>query len=117
MQLDPLQRRDQRGAHRARAAAEVDDDSSRPGEAGGLTDEELGADAGDEHAVVDDDPQAAELGPAENVFERQAGHSPVDHGGEVGRRARRGDEQPRLVLGEHTAGGPKPGDDDGFRDG
>src|SRR5664280_1952087 len=59
--------------------------------------------------------QAAELRPAEDVFEGQAGGSPVDHGGEIGSRPCRGDEQPRLVLGEDTAGGPKPGDDDRSR--
>jgi hypothetical protein len=49
------------------------------------------------------------------MFEGQAGGSPVHHGGEVGRRPCRGDEQPRLILGEDTAGGPKPGNDDGSR--
>ena len=124
VQLDPVQGRDQRGAHRARAAAQVDDDGSWPGEdlagvaggtagEGGLADEELGAAAGYEDPGVHGDPQAAELRPAEDVFEGQAGDPPVHHGGEVGRRPRRGDEQPRLVLGEDTAGGPKPGDDGG----
>jgi hypothetical protein len=126
VQLDPVQGRDQRCAHRARAAAQVNDDSSWPGEGlagagslagqgGGLVDEELGAAAGYEDSGVHGYPQAAELRPAEDVFERQASGSPVHHGGEVDPRPCRGDEQLRLILGEDTAGGPKPGDDDGSR--
>jgi hypothetical protein len=115
VQLDRTEERDQRGAHRARAAAEVEDDSSWPGEGGGLADEELGATARHEDAGVQGDPQVAELRPAEDVFEWHAGGSPAHHGGEVGRRPRCGDEQLRFVLGEDTAGGPKPGDDDGAR--
>src|SRR5664280_1952086 len=57
----------------------------------GLADEELGAPAGDEDAGVRGYPQAAELRPAEDVFEGQAGGSPVDHGGEVGWCPCRGD--------------------------
>ena len=74
--------------------------------------EELGAAAGYEDSGVDLDPQAAELRPAEDVLDGKAGHSPVHHGGEVGRRPRRAHEQPRLVFGEDAAGGPEPGDDD-----
>ena len=78
------QARDHRGADGARAAAQVNDDRPRPGrglarlaglagEGDGLADEELGAAARDEDAGVDGDPQAAELGPADDVLERQAG--------------------------------------------
>ena len=80
-----------------------------------MADEELGAAAGYEDSGVHGYPQAAELRPAQDMFKGQAGGSPVHHGGEVGRRPCRGDEQPRLILGEDTAGGPKPGNDDGSR--
>ena len=85
------------------------------GEGDGLPNEELGAVAGYEDSWVDGYAQTAELRPPEDMFERHASDSPVDHGGEVGRCPRRRDEQPRLVLGEHTAGSPKPADDDGSR--
>ncbi len=85
------------------------------GEGGGVVDEELGAAAGHEDSGVHGYPQTAELRPAEDVFQRQAGGSLVHHRGEVGRRPCRSDQQPRLVLGEDTAGGPKPGDDGGSR--
>ena len=86
------------------------------GEGGGLLDKELGAAAGYEDSGVHGYPQAAELRPAEDVFEGQAADSPVHHGGEVGRSLCRGDEQPCLVLGEDTAGGSKHGDDDRLRE-
>ena len=111
VQLDPVQRSDQRDAHRARAAAQVHDDGTWPGEGGSLANEELGSAARYEDAGPHGDPQATELRPAEDVFEGKTGDPAVDQGGEVGRRPRLGDEQPRLVLGVDTAGGPKPGDD------
>jgi hypothetical protein len=77
---------------------------------GGPADQELGAAARYEDAGIHRDPQAAELGPAENVLERLAGGPPIHHGGQGGRCPRRGDEQLRLVLGEDTARGPEPGD-------
>jgi hypothetical protein len=90
VQLNPVQGRGQRGAHRARAAAQVDDDSlwrvddpscgtgDQPGNGGGvsdlagetsrLTDEKLGAPAGYENPGVHSYPQGAELRPAEDVL-------------------------------------------------
>ena len=134
MQLDLAQGRGQRGAHRTRAAAQVDDDNlpldggrrrpggargraRAPGLAGarGLADEELGATAGDEYSRADGYPQATEVRPADDMFEGRAGDPLVHHGVEVGRRACRGDEQPRLVLREDAAGRAEPGDDDGLR--
>jgi len=109
VQLDPVHGpsgRDQRHTYRARAAAQVNDDRPWRHERGGLAGEELGAAAGHEHSGVHGDPQAAELRPAKDVFQRQAGDSSVHHGGQVGRRPCGGDEQPRLVLGEDAAGGP-----------
>jgi hypothetical protein len=127
MQLDPAQVHEQRGANCARAAAQVNDDSSwlderlaggagsQADEGGGLADQEFGAAAGYEDSRVHGYPQAAELRPAEDMFEGQAGGSLAHHGGKVGWRPRRGDEQPRLVLSKDAASGPKPGDDGGSR--
>ena len=82
MQFDQVQGRDQRGADRARAAAQVDNDSSwlgegladgadsLAGEGGRLADEELGAAAGYEDPRVHGYSQAAEPRPAEDMFER-----------------------------------------------
>jgi len=89
--------------------------SGLAGQVGGLADEELGAVAGHEDSRVHGYPQPAELGPADDVFDGHPGGSPVHHGGEVGGRLCRGDEQPRLVLGEDAAGRPEPADDDGGR--
>ena len=118
VQLDPgggPGGRGQCGADRARAATQVNDNGTWPGQGGGLVDEELGAAARDEDTGVHGDPQAAELRPAEEVFEGHAGGSPIHHGGDVVRGAGCADEQPRFVLGEDTAGRPKPGDDDGSK--
>jgi hypothetical protein len=104
VQPDPVQCRDQRGSHRARAAAQVNDDESWPGdglagrtgalagEAGGPAHEELGAAAGYEDRGVHGYPQAAELRPAEDVFQGLAGGSPVHHGVQFGRIVRRAEE-------------------------
>jgi hypothetical protein len=123
--LGRVQGRGERRGHRPRTAAQVHDDK-RPGlhgaagliqraalpcERDGLLDKELGAAPGNEHAGADRYPQAAELGPAHNVLDRQPGGPPFHHDGEVGGRPRRRKEQPRLVLGEHDAGSPEPGYD------
>ncbi len=84
------------------------------GESDGLADQELGATAGHEDPGAHSDSQAAELGPADHVLQRLAGGPPVHHGGQVGQRGRRRPEQAGLVLGEDAAGGPEPGDHDGF---
>jgi hypothetical protein len=141
VQLDVAQRCRERGADRAGAAAQVHHhDRPRPGLTGFLAGagvwgagwlggvrpgparfradeghsvahQELGSAAGNEHARVHGDTQAAELRPADDVLKRQAGHSLVYHLGQAGRRPGRADEQPRLVLGEDAAGRPEPGDD------
>ncbi len=74
-----------------------------PGEGGGLGDEELGAAARHEHPGVDGDPQTAEFGPADDVFQGQAARPALDHGGDLGRGPGGGEDQLRLVLGEDTA--------------
>jgi hypothetical protein len=131
VQFDPAEGRGQRGTHRPRATAQVDHDQ-RPfwgkgliiagmsngldglaGPGDRLVHEEFGTAPGDENSRVHRDPQAAELGPAQNLFQWQPGGAPVHHGGEVGGGACRGDEQPCLVLGEDTAAGAEPGGDEG----
>ncbi len=89
------------------------EDGGRADEGHGLADEELGPAAGHEDAGVHGYPQAAELRPADDMLEWQAAGAPVHHRGEVGLGPCRRDEQPRLVLGEDTAGGAELGDDDG----
>ena len=136
VQLDLTQFGGQRCAHRARAAAQVDNDDpgtgracggagylaggsrraggggGAAGEGGGAADEELGAPAWHEDARADGYPQATEIRPAHDLFQREAGGSPVHHGGDVGRGPRGGDDQLRLVLGEHAPGRPQPADED-----
>ena len=114
MQLDPTDRDSQYGAHRARAAAQVDDDGVRPGKGGGLVHQELGAPPRYEHIRVDKYPQPAEVCPAEDVFERYAGDPLINHRREFGRCGGRADEQLRFVLGEDAAGSPKPCGDDRY---
>ena len=97
------------GADRAGATTHVEDDGSWPGDGDRVSDEELRASSGDEDTRIHHDPHAAELRPSDDVFDGLAGGSSLDHGREVGRRAGGGDEQPRFVLGEDTAGGTQPG--------
>src|SRR6185312_5357277 len=76
VQLDPAQQRGERDAERPAAAAQVDHDDvtvHRSDERRGVPDEKLGTPPGYEHARVDGDPSAAELGPAEDVFEGNTG--------------------------------------------
>ena len=77
-----------------------------------LPDEELGAPPRDEHAGGHGDPQAAELRPAEDLLERQAGDAPVHHGVEFGRCTGGGGEQPGFVLGENAPRGTEPVNDE-----
>ncbi|MDT4900075.1 MAG: hypothetical protein QOJ78_1005, partial [Pseudonocardiales bacterium] len=75
--------------------------------------QELGAAAGDEYPGVDLDAKAAELGPAQEVLERLACNPAIHERAELVRRARRSDEQLRLVLGEYAAGRSQRRDNDG----
>jgi hypothetical protein len=54
--------------------------------------------------------QAAELRPADDLLERQAGGALRDHRVQLGGCVRGVGEQPGLVLGEHAPGGAQPGD-------
>jgi hypothetical protein len=113
MQLDPGHRGGKRGADGARAAAEVEDDGVGTGEGHRLPHQELAAVAGHEDPRVDRDAQAAEVCPADHVLERQARDAPLDHGLEVGRRRRGGDQQAGLLLREDAAGGAQAHGDGG----
>ena len=115
--LGPLHRGGQGRADRTRAAAQIDDHVTTAGQGHGLPDEELGTPPRHEDAGSDGDPQSAELGPAEDLFQRQARNALADHGVKFGRSPGGRDEQPGLVLGENAARGAKPGDDNGIRDG
>ena len=106
--------RGERGGDRARAAAQVDNNGSGAGQRASekknsLLDKELGTASWHEDPGLHGDPQPAELGPAEDLLQRQAGRPPLDHGGKLARAAGRGHEQPGLVLGEDAARGPQPG--------
>ncbi|EKX68390.1 hypothetical protein STRIP9103_00459, partial [Streptomyces ipomoeae 91-03] len=103
----------QRGPHRTRATAQVDDDGGLGNGGHGLPDKELGTAAGDEHPGFDGDAQPRELGPAEDEFEGQTRDAPVDHGGGLVRGTGGGEDQLRLVLGEDAAGGAQCRDDGG----
>ena len=76
-----------------------------------MADEELGAVPWHEDAGSDGQSQAAELGPAEDVLQRQTGDALLHHGVERVGRAGFGHEQPCFVLGEHAPGGAQPGHD------
>jgi hypothetical protein len=122
MQLGIIDRSCNRNADGAGSAAQVNDQRAasarswptrragpgRPeggggGNGGGLPDQELAATPGHEDALTDRDPEPAELGPAEDVLERETADTAVDHGGKICRRARGGGEHSCLVLGEHAA--------------
>jgi hypothetical protein len=79
----------------------------------GLAHQEFRAAAGYEDSGIHGQPQAAELRPPDHVFDGLAGSSPFHHRGKVVGCPCGRDEQPRLLLGEDTAGGPQPGDDGG----
>lgn len=113
MQLDLAYRRSDSEADGTCAAAEVNNDRSQSGGRSGLLDEELGPAARDEDAGIYGDAQAAELCPAEDVLERKAGHSSVNHVVEVGWCSCGRDEQLGLVLGEDAAGSAELVDDVG----
>jgi hypothetical protein len=100
-----------RDAEGAGAAAEVYDGRAWWGEQQSLRDQVLRTPAWHEHAWVEQDPQAAEVCVADDVFERQPGDALLNHVGELGVVAGRGDQQVRLVLGEDAAGGAEGADD------
>jgi hypothetical protein len=71
----------------------------------------FGPAAWDEDAGVEEDAEAAEVCVADDVFDGQPGDALLDHMGELGVVAGRGDQQVRLVLGEDAAGGAEGADD------
>lgn len=60
------------------AATHVDDNVTPFSCCCGLLDKELAAAPGHKHPWLDDDAQAAKVGPPEHVFKRQAGDAPID---------------------------------------
>lgn len=103
MQFDGAERGGEGGADGTRAAAQVHHDG-RVGDVGErLLDEELGTATGYEDPGFHGDAQSPELGPAQDEFEGLTQDTAVDHGGQFVRGAGGGEDQPCLVLGEHTA--------------
>jgi len=100
------------GTERPGAAAEVDDQLGRL--ARGHRDDQLAAPARDEHARVDGDPQARERRPPHDLLQRLAGHPSRGPGHQLGGRGRLVEQQPRLLLGEDTAGRAERGDELGL---
>ena len=79
-----------------------------PNQQSSLPDKELGAPPRHEHPGCHGNPEAAELGPAEDLLKRQADVALADHGFEFGWCAGRRHQQPGLVLGEDTTCGAEP---------
>jgi hypothetical protein len=71
--------------------------------------QQLGSAPRHEHRGIDRDAQAAELRPAEHLFERKAAGPLPDHAVELVRRGGLGDEHPRLFLGKDAARQPQRG--------
>lgn len=113
MQLDPVQGGGEGDTERARTAAEVDDDGPAGCEGGGLRHQELRTAAGDEDPAVHGEAAAAELGPAQDVFERQPGDTVLDEEGQFVRGRGGLMEEGRLVLGEDAPGAAQGGDGGG----
>ncbi|GAA1649344.1 hypothetical protein GCM10009744_46010 [Kribbella alba] len=106
-----MSRRDS-NPQRARTTAKIQYYGARPAERDRLGHQELRTPPGHENARINLDAQAAELRPAENVFERKSIDPLIDQLGEFGVVAGSGDEQGCFVLGEDAAGGAEGGDDD-----
>ncbi len=70
---------------------------------GPAIDEELAAAARNKDAGGYENTQAAELGPADDLLQRQASEAAADHALKLCARGGRGDKQVRLVLGEDAA--------------
>lgn len=110
----PAQSRGGGQAERAGAAAQVDNHRVVGRERDRGLDEELASAPGDEHAGVHEDAQTAEIRPADDLLERQAGGALRDHRVQFGGRVRGVCEQPGLLFGEHASGSPQPRDDAGI---
>jgi hypothetical protein len=78
-----------------------------------LADQELAAAPRNEDAGPDGDAQAAKFSPADNVLERQPGHTALHHVLELISRRRCCDEQISLILGKDAACRPEPADNRG----
>jgi hypothetical protein len=67
-----------------------------------LTQHELGPPPRYEDPRCNCDPQAGELGPAEDLLDRNSAHSQLDQPFELVGRSRRRQQQVSLILGENT---------------
>lgn len=105
----------QSGTNGAGTTAKVDDDGARPGEAGRLLDEVLGAAPGDEDALVHCDVLAAELSPAQKIFKGLTRDALVDQTVESLGSGGRRDQEAGLVLGEDATSSTEPRRDGGMR--
>ena len=97
----------QRRTDRARTAAQVDDDGALACQRERLAHQQLAASPRHEHPGSHDDPQAAELRPAQQVLQGNATRAPAHQRGKLRRRVGGLDEQTRLVLGEDATGSAK----------
>ena len=109
VQPDPGHRRRDRRPDRAAAAAQIQHYRRLPPDQmrNRFPDKQFAASPGHEDPFVDGDPQTAELDPADDVLQRLALDASAHHGGQLVGVGRRRQQQPRLVLGEHAAGGPQ----------
>ena len=74
-----------------------------PAEGDRLADQKLRPPPRHEHPGLDRDPQPAELGPAQDLLQRQPRDPLAHHRGQLGVRPRRRDQQLSLILGEHAS--------------
>jgi hypothetical protein len=84
MQLHVVDSRCDRDPNRTAPAAHIEDNGAGPRGGNSLIDEELGAPPGYENAGLHRDPRATKLCPAEDLLERKARHSAINHRLEIG---------------------------------
>ena len=98
----------QRRADRAGTTTQVDNHRIRDDQAGREANEQFGPAARNEHAGFDNDGQGVEVGPADDVLQRQPVNPLLEHPGELVRVRRRSYEQISLVLGEDAPRSTQP---------
>src|SRR5205823_9362660 len=89
-------------AYGARTAAKINDDGVRGRHDRRLADEELSAPPWNEDPGIHREALTAELGPAKDMFEGDAGNPQLDHGGKLRPGTAVCHEQLGLLLGKHT---------------
>jgi hypothetical protein len=73
-----------------------------------LANQELTAAARDEDSWLNQDSQAAELGPADYLLQRQPSYPATDHHLQLGAAISRRDEETGLILSENATGFAQP---------